>query len=80
MECRIVAKYKGAFAHYTVLLDQNNTYHAQLLRYDGRPIYAPPAAITFEKGAQELPVSYEKQILIKEIENLINKRMKRVNA
>jgi len=75
MELKAVVKYRGALAHYKVSPENENIYHARLIRYDGKPDQTPPAQITLTRGSEHWSGSSDKQDLLDKIGEVIEHRI-----
>ncbi len=75
MKLKAVVKYKGALAHYNISSENDSTYQAKLIRYDGKPDQTPPIQITLTRGNGLWEGSSDKQDLLKKIGEMIERRM-----
>ena len=75
MELSAVVKHQGALAYYTVSTENQDIYHARLVRYYGSPESAPPDRLLLVKGVRRWLGSCEKQELLDEIGHIIESRM-----
>lgn len=77
MELKAIVQYHGALAHYNILPEHEGIYEARLLRYDGRPERTPPQKLTLIKGSEEWSGNCDRQDLLNDLGNTIEKRLRK---
>lgn len=71
MEIKALVLYRGYYALYTILKDNEGIYTASLKRYDGSIHNLPPPCITLTKGFRSWKGSTDEQELVDEIGEMI---------
>jgi len=76
MVVKAFVMYKGALAHYIVVLEHEGIYQANLARYDGRVDHFPPLKITLIKGPSRWTGSINDDYLLQCIGKIIENKEK----
>ena len=64
-------EFKGALAHFKIRKDNSGIYIANLTRYEGNPLDAPPEEITILRGIRQWAGSYNDDLLLSRLGKVI---------
>jgi len=72
MQTTVVVFHRGGLARYLVNIGADGMYEASLMRYDGKPLFAPPPRLTF---SENIPAKGEAHAaLMEELFRIVKKR------
>ena len=70
-----IAKFKGALARYNIIQENENVYHAILVKYDGKEEKMPPIDILLIRSVRHWSGSIDDQNLLDELGVVIDRRV-----
>ena len=71
-----IAGYKGGLAHYKIMPENTDLFHAYLERYDGKASNQPPQNMVLARGLHHWSGSTDEQSLLDELGEVIDRRTK----
>lgn len=70
-----IANYKGGLAKYNIIQENENVYHAILVKYDGKEDKTPPSNVVLIRSVRHWSGSIEDQNLLDELGVVIDRRV-----